>query len=358
MTQTLLTRSFWRFSPRGQWTYALLVPWFVPFISYLFIGDPYGNDIQTFAVGTLTFWLMTTVAFMTHDWAATAIARRYPSLRQTIQRSLLLFVAFSFLSGSFLAVYTWFFIQFKPFNSQLTYDSVALVYIFDLGAIFILVLLYETLYSLAMWQENRLGKEQLKKARLQSQLQSLKSQINPHFLFNSLNSLSSMIADEPERAEQFVDEMAKVYRYLLQNNEQELTTLAVELNFIQSYYHLLRTRHGLGLHLHVSIEDSYMTYQIPPLTLQLLVENAVKHNIIQTTKPLTIEIYTSPEGNLHVRNNLQAKTARIASNRVGLANIIAKYQLLATTQPIIDQSSTHFTVTLPLLAPLTSDKNQ
>ncbi|WP_420147367.1 sensor histidine kinase, partial [Spirosoma sp.] len=210
----------------------------------------------------------------------------------------------------------------------------------------------ESTYSMKKWRENRLEKEQLEKINIQSQLESLKNQVNPHFLFNSLNSLSSLIDDEPERAEQFVDEMAKVYRYLLQTNEDVLTTLDTELGFIQSYYHLLKTRYGAGIGMHIDVAPQARNYQLPPLTLQMLVENAVKHNVIHAGKPLLIEIETTNSGELRVRNNRQQRSGgRMSSNKVGLANISAKYRLLAQTDPVVLSDDDHFTVILPLLKP-------
>ena len=350
---------------RGGWSYVLLMPWFVPMISYLLIGEHYLQDWYAFSGATAFILLLSTIAFVTHDWAADAIARRYPELRQTVVRAGLTTFAFIGLSASFLSVYTWFIIRNKPFNSRLTYDTVPAVFGFDFIAILLLVGIYETSYSLSRWQQHQVNKEKLKKENLKGKLQGLKSQVNPHFLFNSLNSLSSLIADEPQRAEQFVDQMARVYRYMLQSNRpagdeqptddgDELTTLDAELTFIDSYYHLLKTRHGAGLHLDVQVPDHCRQYRLPPLTLQLLVENAVKHNVILSSRPLYINILITSDGHLQVCNNLQKKTTRHELNRVesmqvGLANIRAKYQLLAQTEPIIEPGPDYFKVTLPLL---------
>lgn len=133
----------------------------------------------------------------------------------------------------------------------------------------------------AVYHFNRLLKsekeaEALKKENLQTQLESLKQQVNPHFLFNSLNTLSYLIGEDTEKAEDFLNELCKVYRYLLRSNEHELTDLKTELQFIRSYFHLLKTRYGDNLRLTVAIEPPYETYLLPSLTLQLLIENAVK----------------------------------------------------------------------------------
>ncbi|MFN8347327.1 MAG: histidine kinase [Spirosomataceae bacterium] len=194
-------------------------------------------------------------------------------------------------------------------------------------------------------------KEILEKVNLQSQLEALKQQVNPHFLFNSLNALGSLIEDDPKQAAVFLEELSTVYRYLLRSNDQNLITLAAELDFIHSYTHLLQTRYGAGLQLLIEVEERCKTYQIPPLTLQLLVENAVKHNKILQEAPLTITIATDTLQQLAVTNNLQRKNSRIHSNGVGLNNILTKYKMLGLTLPVIEEDESRFSVLLPLIQP-------
>ncbi len=208
---------------------------------------------------------------------------------------------------------------------------------------------YEGRYILQQWQQTYQEKEELTKAQWQIRFNSLKSQVNPHFLFNSLNALSALIEEAPEQAGRFVDELSKIYRYLLQANEQELTPLRTEIAFIESYVHLLQTRHGAGVNVQLAVCDDWLSSSLPPLTLQLLVENAVKHNVVQANRPLLIEISTTETGHLRVRNNLQLKTRQLASNGVGLTNIAAKYRMLTKTDIIVREDDGHFTVLLPLL---------
>lgn len=333
----------------GRWMFALLVPWFVPTISYLLIGEPYLESVSNFIFGTLMVLIMTIMAFIPHDWAAQYIADKYPSFSSSIKRASFTALAFCLLTGAYVTAYGIFIIHFRPFNAQLNLDKMLYVYLFELLSVLLLTCLYEVNYSLIKWKEIKMNKEAIKKAGLQGQLQSLKSQVNPHFLFNSLNTLSALITDEPKRAEQFVDEMAKVYRYLLQTNQAELTTLSAEIKFIKSYYHLLRTRYDTGLELIITVNEEDLSRLIPPLTLQLLVENAVKHNTILEKNPLYIEIKSSGHDLLEVKNNLLEKSTRIKSTKLGLANIQAKYHLLSDRQPVIDLGSDYFKVLLPLL---------
>ncbi|RRB07047.1 sensor histidine kinase [Larkinella rosea] len=198
--------------------------------------------------------------------------------------------------------------------------------------------------------ENELSVQQLRQEMSEVQMKALQSQLNPHFLFNSLNSLSSLIADEPVKAEQFVDEMASVYRYILQTNDVELTTLHRELQFIHSYFHLLQTRYARGIDLKIEVATHLMNSQLPPLTLQLLVENAVKHNIVSGDQPLKIHISTTEEAWLTVRNTLQRKSVdRVKSTQKGLLNILTKYKMLGQPTPTVLETGDEFVVTLPLI---------
>ncbi|OZI07961.1 hypothetical protein BWI93_11920 [Siphonobacter sp. BAB-5385] len=218
------------------------------------------------------------------------------------------------------------------------------------------VSIYEGSYLIHQWKQTYQEKEQLMRAEWQARFDSLKSQVNPHFLFNALNALSSLIEESPQLAGRFVDELSKVYRYLLYANDRELTTLETELRFIESYVHLLQTRHGEGIRVQLSVPIEHLNYTLPPLTLQLLVENAVKHNVVRASQPLTIDIstaFTRPsEVQLWVRNNVQRKNKAVVSNGVGLNNITAKYRMLTQSDIVIREEADSFTVVLPLLSHL------
>lgn len=202
--------------------------------------------------------------------------------------------------------------------------------------------------------ESELSVRRLEQEKTDVQLRALQAQVNPHFLFNSLNSLSSLIDDEPARAGQFVNQLSLVYRYLLKANDQPLTTVASELDFIESYYHLLKTRYGVGLTLSVNVDAHYQSHLLPPLTLRLLVENAAKHNVTSSKRPLAIAIFTDVAGHLIVQNNLQRKNTRVLSNGVGLSTITAQYQNLRQPAPLVDEENNLFTISLPLISPITT----
>ena len=150
-------------------------------------------------------------------------------------------------------------------------------------------------------------------------------------------------------AVKFVNQLSKVYRYLLQSNDKELTSLKDEIDFLDSYIFLLKTRFGEGFTVNMQISDEMLTTLIPPLTLQILVENAVKHNVVSIHKPLNISIASLESGTIAVVNNLQKKTINVASTGTGLANIVAKYRLLNKPPIRIEEGSNEFSVTLPII---------
>jgi two-component system, LytTR family, sensor kinase len=214
----------------------------------------------------------------------------------------------------------------------------------------IVLAIFISIYLFQKWKIVLLESEQLKRERLQTQLDSLKNQVNPHFLFNSLNSLSALIEDDQSKAQLFVYELARVYRYLLQSDDKELTDVKSELAFMDAYAFVLKTRFGENISLHIQVSEAAKQLMIPPFTLQLLVENAVKHNVVSRTRPLKISIYTEGGDKLIVSNNLQSKTTVVPFNKVGLANIAAKYLLLSGKKLDIEQTALTFKVVLPLLS--------
>ena len=208
---------------------------------------------------------------------------------------------------------------------------------------------YEIVYHYAQLRHAAEQKEVLEKEKLKAELQQLKGIVNPHFLFNNLNSLSSLIAENPDQAQDFLDELTRVFRYLLRNNDTDLTTLHQELQFINSYCHLLETRYGAAIKIDINIDPSYHQLLIPPMTLQLLIENAVKHNRLQKENPLRIELLGTPGNKLLVRNNLLLRESQVDSTGIGLQNINARYRMLGTPGLHIEKTDDRFTVVITLI---------
>jgi two-component system, LytTR family, sensor kinase len=195
----------------------------------------------------------------------------------------------------------------------------------------------------------RLANASLLKTNAETRFEVLKNQVNPHFLFNSLNTINSLIVTDQQAAVNYVNNMSDVYRYVLKSHELNSITLEEELCFIKAYTHMLKGRYGTKMHIDCSIQLLYSQYQLPPMALQILVENAVKHNVASHNKPLCIRIYTSETGVLVVENNLQKRTGGAPSTGVGLQNLNLRCKYLSNRHLIIQQTETSFSVTVPLM---------
>ena len=204
------------------------------------------------------------------------------------------------------------------------------------------------MYMVMRFREKRSERQALlKKEKIESQFLALKAQINPHFLFNSFNTLITIIEENPDIAVEYVENLADFYRSILQYREQETISIQEEINLVESYCFLLEKRYGKNFNLNIQINGSQSS--IPPLTLQMLVENAVKHNIISKSKPLTVDISIDSNEYLTVKNNKQKKLTAVSSTHFGLQSIINRYQLLSDKKVQIEDSSTHFKVSVPLI---------
>jgi LytS/YehU family sensor histidine kinase len=212
-----------------------------------------------------------------------------------------------------------------------------------------LTFLNEGIYRFENWKASLKETEQLKIAYKQSQLIGLKSQVNPHFLFNSLNSLSGLIQEDTEKAEKFLDEMSKVYRYMLRNDDDPLVTVSTELQFISSYFSLLKARYREAVELIVNVREADKEKMLPPLSLQVIVENAVYQNKTSKGSPLRIGIESGDES-IVIKNNVQRKMiTETVDQESGLDNLIKKYELMGKRSVEIRETGSDRTIILPLL---------
>lgn len=189
----------------------------------------------------------------------------------------------------------------------------------------------------------------VQKENLQSQFEVLKQQVNPHFLFNSLNVLTSLIKIDPDLAESFTERLSKVYRYVLENKEKDVVLLSAELEFLNAYLFLLEIRFMNKIVIEINIDKSYYDFQILPIAIQLLIENAVKHNTFSKVKPLKIEIFVDRQQKLNIVNNLNLRETKFASTGVGLENISRRYALVSDQKPEFNKTVNQFIAKLPLL---------
>ena len=222
---------------------------------------------------------------------------------------------------------------------------------FYLTALFITIIIsvfFHAFYFYQALQKKKVTEQKIIAGTASAQFDALKNQLDPHFLFNSLNVLTSLIDENPEAAQQFTTALSKVYRYVLEQKNKELVTVDEELNFAKTYIRLLKMRFEDSIVFEIPERSNNPEAKVVPLSLQLLLENAVKHNIVNSSNPLHIKIYEN-QGNLVVENRLQPKEVLKKSSGVGLANIKQRYSLLSNKVVNIKKTASHFSVAIPML---------
>ena len=222
-----------------------------------------------------------------------------------------------------------------------------------LGIMILLVVASMNLFELGLfllekWRFSLAELERFKKENAEFQFESLRAQVNPHFLFNSLNTLSSLVYESREKAEAFIRELSDVYRYILENRGNELVEFGKELEVARSYIYLVHLRFEENLNINVDVDESYYNQLIAPLTLQLLIENAVKHNIISQRKPLMVNVFIENQ-HVVVKNNLQRKTSKEYSSQLGLKNIRSRYSFLTDQNMEVIETTEEFIVKVPII---------
>lgn len=221
-------------------------------------------------------------------------------------------------------------------------------YQFGLWITLTIVAIFHFIYFYNKYQQNKIKEQKVIAGTASAKFDALKNQLDPHFLFNSLNVLTSLIEENPENAQKFTTSLSKVYRYVLEQKSKELVTVDEELEFAKTYMSLLKMRFEDSIVFEIPDRATNPESKVVPLSLQLLLENAVKHNMVTSSKPLRIKIYES-EGNLVVENNLQPKQIVKKSSGVGLENIKQRYDLLSNKRVIINQHTNSFSVAIPML---------
>ncbi len=212
----------------------------------------------------------------------------------------------------------------------------------------ILNLIYFGAYYFKEWKENLIRAERLQREQAEVRYDALRNQLNPHFLFNALTSLNSLIFENQQLASDFLQQLSKVYRYTLQHKDKETVSLKTELDFISNYISLFKIRFQDAIIFKMDISEQSKEKGIPPVTLQMLIENAVKHNIINNANPLTISISSNDEY-LIVENTINKKSQVETSNNQGLENLKALYRYLIDKPIEIYESERTFTVKIPLV---------
>lgn len=204
-------------------------------------------------------------------------------------------------------------------------------------------------YSYYHYSEGQIADIKLNRKQLKLQFEALRNQLSPHYLFNSLNTISSLIHKNPDKAETYIRRLADTYSYVLLTKDRTLVTLEDEIEFVKSYFYLLRVRYDEGLNMEFNVPEQLKAYHIPPLTLQILVENAVKHNEFSSVEPLSIYLGAIDNKSLRITNNKTVQPVDVTSSRIGLKNIQQRYAFFTKDQIKINDSE-QFEVIIPLLA--------
>jgi two-component system LytT family sensor kinase len=223
-----------------------------------------------------------------------------------------------------------------------------IIYFLDIILAAAIHLAYISRYFFKQWKLSLQKAERLEKEKTQVQFDNLKNQLNPHFLFNNLTLLDGLIHEQPELASKFLQHLAKIYRYVLQHQDKETVSLETENEFINHYVSLMETRFGEGLKITRSFTPEALEKRIVPVTLQILIENAIKHNTVHPKNPLIIQLYEE-EGYLLAKNNIQLKKQVESSNQVGLSNLKSLYLYLSKKNIEIYNQNQYFTVKIPLI---------
>ncbi len=217
-----------------------------------------------------------------------------------------------------------------------------------IGSITIGIILINLSHFFKSWKQAAVNEEKLKREKLAIEYEALKNQVNPHFLFNSLTALSSLVYKDQDKAVTFIREFSNVFRYVLECREKEVVDFATEKKLLESISYLYRIRYEDSLQIIIDLSDASDKFIIP-MALQMLLENAIKHNTISVNKPLRVKI-GEEDGYVVVKNNLQPKKTEIVSSKIGLENIKSRYKYLSDKEVVVDMSDENFIVKIPVLS--------
>jgi two-component system, LytTR family, sensor kinase len=338
------------FSHRYRYLFILLLS------LYTFLNTVICEVYRYFNISIEWYYAALTILAVTFfTWEGNRLIKPWFRRKFFTQKSKIRFLAIFFLAGNVVALCSALLVVFifgkvihefpmeqilNPLKLNIIYASLINLFLHLLNAIHFFFREYKR-----QWQEA----EGLRQSSAQAQIQLVKSQVNPHFLFNNLNVLSGMVIKDNPEANRFIEEFSKVYRYILSNQEKELVELRSELEFIEPYIFLLQKRFDQGLSVTMNIPEQYNSWHVVPAALQMLIENAIKHNVVSRNKPLHIDVHANGNHTLVIRNNLQPRVGVEPSSRIGLQNIRKRYELICGRDVVVSQSEQAFEVAIPLL---------
>ncbi|MDZ4822807.1 MAG: histidine kinase [Flavobacteriales bacterium] len=332
-----------------RWFMVFAIPLLALIMPALFLGLSWQESLAYFfqsvipSVGfTALFWLGDRYIVILHR-------KRFPGIEQLKRR--LVVQSIAIIIYTMLVAWVLRFVEDKIPNNPWAHAEGGYWKTFG-SSIFITALvttIYEAAYFINMWKQSIAANEKLKQENVTSQLEAMKNQVNPHFLFNSLNTLASIIPEDQNKAVEFVQKLSMVYRCILDLRDKTSFTLEEELMCTDNYIFLLKTRFEENLRFQISIEDSAKKKFVVPMSLQMLIENAVKHNVVSQRKPLVVSI-RSENDELVISNPIHLKAQESEGTRVGLQNIDNRYRLTFGKEISVNETKENFEVRLPLLS--------
>ncbi|HEX7847619.1 MAG TPA: histidine kinase [Chitinophagaceae bacterium] len=329
---------------------AIGIPLLSLVIPIVFFGCRFNRPPQLGWDKYITTLILTTAIWLGNRYVMIHSRRKYPLFKDVRRRlfyqSFIMFV-FTVTSDTILSqladsIYS------KDRGPMTTMDVLIQSNAAALFCTIMIIGIYESIFFMHQLRHYVEETEKLKRESLNAELNALKTQVNPHFLFNNLNTLSSVIPEDPKLAVNFVNQLSKLYRHILEVKDEQSILLKDELDVLKAYAFLLQTRFGGNLDVSINVPDEKLNKKIVPLSLQLLMENAIKHNIVSSDKPLKIDV-TAVNGKLVVSNNLQLKNQVNESTGIGLDNIRNRYKLLGDGNVEVTANESSFTVSIPLI---------
>lgn len=315
----------------------------------------FNNSFQKYPFGLALYSWVASLLVTICDWLIMRrilifLRKKYPDFRDDVKRIVIFFLAIIVIILAVdnilgnLIEYT-----YRLLGKNANYSTQFKVLLPVILVTIMIMAIYEAMYYYVRLKTSIRAEEQTKQVMIQAQLDTLRNQARPHFLFNSLNTLRDIIDhDTKEDAKDFVDNLSGVYRFIIESASSNLISLGEELKFARAYIHIQSERFGDNLKLNWNIPEDKLSAMIVPMSLQLLLENAIKHNVVSKAKPLIITVAIK-EDNLVVSNKIQAKSTQTPSTKIGLKNIEKRYQLISSKTPVINNDRAYFTVSLPLL---------
>ena len=324
---------------------ALIIPAFF-YLKLHLIGN--SRHMNNMLIGFLYSFVVSvsiiTVNLKTFNW----LHRKFPGNKKLIQRISSEILLTNFNATIVISICaTIFFLIFNFRNQELSvvlFNNIVVAIILNT----ITMSVFEGYYFFKQWKISMTQTEQLKRENIQSQFEALKNQIDPHFLFNSMNTVYSLIDTNPDKAKEFISKFSKIYRHVLDVKEKVVVPLKEEIEFLNSYIFLQKIRHEGNLEISINIDAQKSDNYIPPLSLQMLVENAIKHNTVSKKNPLIISI-TNNNNCLIIKNNIQLKDNMIESTKIGLKNLTERYKHISEKAPEFYVMDNEYVAEIPLL---------